>query len=548
MLRTRTFEVRVRAKFDIRVRVRRQIFNKVKNQVLSHNQKHSLPLKVVNENRCLNDGENVQYPRYGTISHTHWNNVAKDRELAKLKALIFQRDNDIIALTATHKNEIAQVEDRLQRERQVWNEHRDTVIANERCRFEEEKAHAIKDIQHELKLEQDRNNKLQQKLYDLQTRLSETQIMLKESAHERINAVFNTKELCRKEYQEEVNHLRTQLQMKKDEDLSQLQLRVKELEENLQNVSISNADTSIKQNELFINMITYEKMCVRLLHDIIKKLLISMDSSSHLHATIPSISSYTYDEESVVTRVPSRCALKILQDTVDDVNQYILEQRIQLETKSKFLRKANAFSDKTSHYANDNRNYHSVDKEKLSKRYENSGYNSKTKENSDSYYFRDVDRLANIDEQKMRNLQYQLTSKQNDTIDNLVQKLEKHIENELERLTKQRLTLSNNSSEPRSLNETNDHRPSSFIEPKKVKFESVEPDQETLIRHLQERITDLRDDNIRLRQQSRSTPSTSMLNTKIQLNDSNRYSSDNKNDESFNSNFTVQSQSGRNMT
>ncbi|CAF0872095.1 unnamed protein product, partial [Didymodactylos carnosus] len=28
MLRTRTFEVRVRAKFDIRVRVRRQIFNK----------------------------------------------------------------------------------------------------------------------------------------------------------------------------------------------------------------------------------------------------------------------------------------------------------------------------------------------------------------------------------------------------------------------------------------------------------------------------------------------------------------------------------------
>ncbi|CAF1446579.1 unnamed protein product, partial [Didymodactylos carnosus] len=428
-----------------------------------HNQKHSLPSKPINENRSFNDDENIQYPRYGTVSHTHWHNVAKDRELAKLKALVFQKDNEIIALTNAHKNAVSQMEDRIQRERQVWDEHRDNLVTNERCRFEDEKAYALKDLQQKLKLEQERNDKLEQKLYDLQTKLSETQIMLKESARERINAVFNTKELCRKEYQEEINRLRSQLQIQKDEDISQLQLRVKELETNLQHVSLSNTDTSIKQHEIFVNMETYEKICVRLLHDIIKKLLKTMDSSSHLRSTIPSVSSYTYDEESVITRVPSRCALKVLQDIVDDVKNYILEQKVQIETKSKFLRKVNNHSDKTSRYGNNNRNYHSTDKEKLSKRQENGGYSSKMKENSDPYYYR----LSNTDEQKPRNLQnHQLTSKQNDTIDNLVQKLENHIANELDRLTQQRLTLSNSNIETYSLNETNDRQRSPF-EPKK---------------------------------------------------------------------------------
>ena len=37
--------------------------------------------------------------------------------------------------------------------------------------------------------------------------------MLKESGRERINAVYNSKEQCRKEFQEEITRLRNQFQL-----------------------------------------------------------------------------------------------------------------------------------------------------------------------------------------------------------------------------------------------------------------------------------------------------------------------------------------------
>ena len=74
-------------------------------------------------------------------------------------------------------------------------------------------------------------------------------------------------------------------------------------------------------------------------------------------------------------------------------------------------------------------------------------------------------------------------------------------------LTKQRITLN-------SSNHHDDRSTSYHVEPpKKVKFESIpstktsdEANQDSLIRHLQSRISDLRDDNKRLRdtQQSKS--------------------------------------------
>jgi hypothetical protein len=74
-------------------------------------------------------------------------------------------------------------------------------------------------------------------------------------------------------------------------------------------------------------------------------------------------------------------------------------------------------------------------------------------------------------------------------------------------LTKQRITLN-------SSNHHDERSTSYHVEPpKKVKFESVpninasgEANQDSLIRHLQSRISDLRDDNMRLRdnQQSKS--------------------------------------------
>lgn len=60
------------------------------------------------------------------------------------------------------------MEERIERERKVWNEHKDLLLAGERAKFEEEKTRLNKDLQDQLKLEQERCQRLEQKLYDTQ--------------------------------------------------------------------------------------------------------------------------------------------------------------------------------------------------------------------------------------------------------------------------------------------------------------------------------------------------------------------------------------------
>ncbi|CAF0879357.1 unnamed protein product [Rotaria sp. Silwood1] len=444
-------------------------------------------------------------------ANSNWNVLTKDREIAKLKALLFEKDNELIALTSAHKNALLQMEDRMERERKVWNEHKELLLAGERAKFEEEKTRLLKDLQQQLNVEHERCQRLEQKLYDAQMQSSEAKLMLKESGRERINAVYGTKEQCRKEFQDEITRLRNQFQQackekknsislkEKDTEFTRIQERVRELEETLDQVSTENADAALRQHELFLNLETSEKACVRSITDSIKKLLMAMDSPSHVYATIPHISSFTYDRESIVERLPTRSVLKLLQDTVDDIRNYIIEQRVQIETKTKFLKKSKVLTDRTTDYSNrtydDNRQQQSTTRSSLSK------------------HRKESDRLSQTCENRSHNSSYNpfhLSSQQNDTIDNLVQKLEDHIATELDRLTKQRITLNNS-------NHHDERMTSYHVEPpKKVKFEPIpsnkvdEVNQDSLIRHLQNRISDLRDDNMRLRdnQQSKSNLSS----------------------------------------
>jgi hypothetical protein len=97
-----------------------------------------------------------------------------------------------------------------------------------------------------------------------------------------------------------------------------------------------------------------------------------MDSPSHVYSKIPykhsfcpkhfvfesflfrNISSFSYDQASIIERLPTRnilvCDLifsvllmiffhgqKLLQDTADDIRNYIIEQRVQIETKTILL-------------------------------------------------------------------------------------------------------------------------------------------------------------------------------------------------------------------
>ncbi|CAF3420687.1 unnamed protein product [Rotaria sp. Silwood1] len=296
-----------------------------------------------------------------------------------------------------------------------------------------------------------------------------------------------------------ISPLGNYLKIEKDTEFTRIQERVRELEETLDQVSTENADAALRQHELFLNLETSEKACVRSITDSIKKLLMAMDSPSHVYATIPHISSFTYDRESIVERLPTRSVLKLLQDTVDDIRNYIIEQRVQIETKTKFLKKSKVLTDRTTDYSNrtydDNRQQQSTTRSSLSK------------------HRKESDRLSQTCENRSHNSSYNpfhLSSQQNDTIDNLVQKLEDHIATELDRLTKQRITLNNS-------NHHDERMTSYHVEPpKKVKFEPIpsnkvdEVNQDSLIRHLQNRISDLRDDNMRLRdnQQSKSNLSS----------------------------------------
>ncbi len=56
----------------------------------------------------------------------------------------------------------------MERERKVWIEHRDLLLAGERAKFEEEKTNVLKDLQHQLSIEHERCQRLEQKLYDAQ--------------------------------------------------------------------------------------------------------------------------------------------------------------------------------------------------------------------------------------------------------------------------------------------------------------------------------------------------------------------------------------------
>jgi hypothetical protein len=60
------------------------------------------------------------------------------------------------------------MEDRMERERKVWNEHKELLLAGERAKFEEEKTRLLKDLQHQLNVEHEHCQRLEQKLYDAQ--------------------------------------------------------------------------------------------------------------------------------------------------------------------------------------------------------------------------------------------------------------------------------------------------------------------------------------------------------------------------------------------
>lgn len=56
----------------------------------------------------------------------------------------------------------------MERERKVWNEHKDLLLAGERAKCEEEKSSLVKDLQQQLTIERERCQRLEQKLYDAQ--------------------------------------------------------------------------------------------------------------------------------------------------------------------------------------------------------------------------------------------------------------------------------------------------------------------------------------------------------------------------------------------
>lgn len=56
----------------------------------------------------------------------------------------------------------------MERERKVWNEHKDLLLAGERAKFDEEKTSLLKDLQQQLTIEHERCQRLEQKLYDAQ--------------------------------------------------------------------------------------------------------------------------------------------------------------------------------------------------------------------------------------------------------------------------------------------------------------------------------------------------------------------------------------------
>ena len=60
------------------------------------------------------------------------------------------------------------MEERMERERKVWNEHKDLIITGERAKFEEEKTRLLQELHDQVNMEQERSQRLEKKLYDAQ--------------------------------------------------------------------------------------------------------------------------------------------------------------------------------------------------------------------------------------------------------------------------------------------------------------------------------------------------------------------------------------------
>lgn len=60
------------------------------------------------------------------------------------------------------------MEDRMERERKVWSEHKELLLAGERAKFEEEKTRSLRELQQQLNAEHERCQHLEKKLYEVQ--------------------------------------------------------------------------------------------------------------------------------------------------------------------------------------------------------------------------------------------------------------------------------------------------------------------------------------------------------------------------------------------
>ncbi|UJR20808.1 hypothetical protein I4U23_023920 [Adineta vaga] len=393
--------------------------------------------------------------------NSYRNTLTKNQEITKLKAVIYQKDNEFLALATTHKNALLKIEERMERERKAWNEHKELLLADERTKFEEEKHF----LQHQLNIERERYQQLEKKLRDAHMQSSEAKFQLKENDRERINAIYRIKEQYRKEFQDEINRLRNQFHSEKTIEITRLQERVQELEETVTHLSDVYNNSNAVRRQLYNSLDTAEKSCVRSINDAIKILLQTMNRPSHVYTAIPNVSSFIYDENALIERTPTQ---KYLQRTVEEIHDYTGEQRKQLENQTILFEKPKISTDRVFRSSDDN-----------SYQDQTNSYSKSSKENFSHH-------------------SSQLSIQQSHTVDNLLQKLEDHIALELDRLSKQRATSNHHIECEKKI----DHE-----------FNSEnEINQDKLIRHLQNRINDLRNDNMRLRDNQQSKSICSLYN------------------------------------
>ncbi|CAF1599568.1 unnamed protein product [Adineta ricciae] len=378
--------------------------------------------------------------------NSYRNTLTKNREIAKLKAIIYQKDNEFLALATTHKNALLKIEERMERERKVWNDHKELRLSDERAKFEEEKAFLIQDFQYKLHLERERCQQLE--------------LQLKESDRERTNTIYRIKVQYRQEYENEIIRLNEQYQTEKNMELTRLQERVQELEQTVNHLSDVYNDSNTVRQQLYNSLDVAEKTCVRSINDAIKTLLLTMNRPSHVYTAIPNVSSFIYDEAALFERKPTRILLKYLLRTIEEIRDHVGEQRVTLENQTMLLEKPKISTDRRLRSFDEN-----------SCQDQTNSYSKSSKDNS-------------------AHPTSQTSTRPSHTVDSLLQKLEDHIGLELNRLSKQRATSSLHLDGPEKID---------------CEFNSEnEINQDKLIRHLQNRINDLRSDNMRLRDNQHS--------------------------------------------